>query len=146
MMVINGLPAHDSVVDMFRQLLVQIEVGRYPEDEIEQDASGDEHVGDDIVCEVEVDGVQYTLTRRRCSAETGGRIYLSPREKEVVRLVMKGFSTRGIASVLDISPWTVSTHLRRVFGKLGVNSRAEMVACVLQDSFISSTLNETSQL
>ena len=43
----------------------------------------------------------------------------------------KGHPNKFIAKVLDISPWTVSTHLRRVFTKLGVTSRAEMVADVL---------------
>ena len=36
-----------------------------------------------------------------------------------------------IADVLDVSLWTVGTHLRRIITKLGVNSRAEMVAHVL---------------
>jgi len=33
-----------------------------------------------------------------------------------------------IAAVLEISTWTVGTHLRRMFAKFGVNSRAAMVA------------------
>jgi len=33
-----------------------------------------------------------------------------------------------IADVLNISSWTVCTHLRRIFAKLGVGSRAAMVA------------------
>ncbi|MCB0208589.1 MAG: helix-turn-helix transcriptional regulator [Anaerolineae bacterium] len=59
-------------------------------------------------------------------------VNLSPREQEIVRLVAKGHSNKVIAKVLDISPWTVSTHLRRVFVKLEVSSRAEMVARVLE--------------
>lgn len=35
---------------------------------------------------------------------------------------------------LDISPWTVSTHLRRIFVKLGVTSRAAMVAKLMEDN------------
>lgn len=139
MMVTDGLSVHGSMVDLFRQFLVQIEAGQKAENASEIIAESN-----DVICEVEVDGVQYTLTRRRCMAEDGGRDFLSPREKEVVRLVMKGLSTRGIAAVLDISPWTVSTHLRRVFGKLGVNSRAEMVACVLKDNQISSSLDDSN--
>jgi DNA-binding CsgD family transcriptional regulator len=50
---------------------------------------------------------------------------------------MKGLSTRGIAAVLEISPWMVITHLRRIFSKLNVNSRAEMVACVLKEGALS---------
>ena len=53
---------------------------------------------------------------------------LSPREMQIARIVANGATTRAIAGMFDISLWTVSTHLRRIFAKLGVNSRAEMVA------------------
>jgi DNA-binding CsgD family transcriptional regulator len=53
---------------------------------------------------------------------------LSPRERQIARLVADGATNRAIGSVLEISLWTVSTHLRRIFAKLGVGSRAEMVA------------------
>jgi DNA-binding CsgD family transcriptional regulator len=53
---------------------------------------------------------------------------LSPRELQIARLVADGATNRAIASSLDISLWTVSTHMRRIFAKLGVCSRAEMVA------------------
>lgn len=53
---------------------------------------------------------------------------LSPRELQIARLVADGATNRVIAGSLDISPWTVSTHVRRIFAKLDVCSRAEMVA------------------
>jgi DNA-binding CsgD family transcriptional regulator len=53
---------------------------------------------------------------------------LSPRELQIARLVAEGATNRAIASSLEISLWTVSTHMRRIFAKLGVCSRAEMVA------------------
>ena len=58
-------------------------------------------------------------------------VHLSPREREIARLVASGCTNHAIASVLDISSWTVSTHLRRIFAKLRVSSRAEMVAHLL---------------
>jgi DNA-binding CsgD family transcriptional regulator len=53
---------------------------------------------------------------------------LSPRELEIARLVARGATNQAIARALDISTWTVSTHLRRIFAKLSVGTRAEMVA------------------
>ncbi len=55
-------------------------------------------------------------------------VELSPREHEIVRLTSHGLSNKAIAAVLDISPWTVNTYIRRIFTKLNVNTRAEMVA------------------
>jgi DNA-binding CsgD family transcriptional regulator len=57
---------------------------------------------------------------------------LSPRERQIVRLVAKGHVNKTIGAVLDISPWTVATHLRRIFAKLGVASRASMIAALYQ--------------
>lgn len=57
---------------------------------------------------------------------------LSPRELEIVRLVAKGCVNKTVADVLDISQWTVAAHLRRIFAKLSVTSRAAMVARVFE--------------
>lgn len=43
-------------------------------------------------------------------------------------MVAKGYPNKTIAAVLEISGWTVNTHLRRIFAKLGVHNRAAMVA------------------
>ncbi len=52
---------------------------------------------------------------------------LTRRELQVVMLVAEGRVNKQIADHLKISEWTVSTHLRRIFAKLGVDSRAAMV-------------------
>jgi len=79
-----------------------------------------------LLLEVELDGARYQLTR---AAPPVARITgLSPREQEIARMVAMGHPNKVIASVLQISSWTVNTHLRRVFAKLGVASRAAMVA------------------
>jgi DNA-binding CsgD family transcriptional regulator len=53
---------------------------------------------------------------------------LTARELEVATLVAGGRPNKQMAAALGISEWTVSTHVRRIFAKLGVDSRAAMVA------------------
>jgi len=53
---------------------------------------------------------------------------LTGRELQIVSLVAEGRVNKQIADQLRISEWTVSTHLRRIFAKLGVDTRAAMVS------------------
>jgi DNA-binding NarL/FixJ family response regulator len=57
-----------------------------------------------------------------------GRAALSPREREVVRLVASGATNKEIAAKLEIGDETVKTLLARTFAKLGVRRRAEAVS------------------
>ena len=45
---------------------------------------------------------------------------LTGREHEIAVLVARGYTVKDIAHKLKISEWTVSTHLRRIFSKLGI--------------------------
>jgi DNA-binding CsgD family transcriptional regulator len=54
-----------------------------------------------------------------------------PAEDQVVRLVAQGLPTREVAAQLFVSPRTVEFHLRNVFTKLGVTSRAELARVAL---------------
>ena len=53
---------------------------------------------------------------------------LTPREREVARLVIDGLSTEDIATALFISVHTVRDHLKTMFGKMGVSRRQDLVA------------------
>ena len=90
----------------------------------------------DILLDTEVDGVRCMLIRVQPRGSAHAQVVLSPREQEIARMVAAGYPNKTIAAVLDISSWTVGTHLRRVFAKLGVGSRAAMVARLLEDSLI----------
>jgi DNA-binding NarL/FixJ family response regulator len=57
---------------------------------------------------------------------------LTPRERDVVRGVADGLTNRDIAIRLEISEHTVKNYLFRLFERLGVSNRAELVACALQ--------------
>ena len=85
-----------------------------------------------IVLDLVLDGFRCVVTRLAEEPVTAG-MPLSPREMEIARMVAKGYPNKTIAAVLEISSWTVSTHLRRMFAKLGVSSRAAMVARVLEN-------------
>lgn len=57
--------------------------------------------------------------------ETGSS--LSPREKEILRLLSEGCSTKEIAEKLVISPSTVHSHRSNLMTKLGLNSQRELI-------------------
>ncbi|MGB6310417.1 MAG: helix-turn-helix transcriptional regulator [Steroidobacteraceae bacterium] len=89
-------------------------------------------ISEHVVFDLDVDGDRYILIKT-VPAERGA-LSLSPREWEIVRMVALGHQNKVIAGVLNISSWTVCTHVRRVFAKLGVSSRAAMVAKVAEYS------------
>jgi len=89
--------------------------------------------GAEVLLDTVVEGVRYQLLRAVAVPEA---VHLSSRELEIARMIAKGHTNRTIAAVLDISPWTVSTHLRRVYAKLNVGSRAAMVARLSADGLL----------
>ncbi|MGH7975206.1 MAG: response regulator [Limisphaerales bacterium] len=58
----------------------------------------------------------------------GKTVELSPREREVLELLARGYLYKEIAEMLKISVQTVNTYIRRIYEKLHVRSRAQAVA------------------
>jgi DNA-binding NarL/FixJ family response regulator len=74
------------------------------------------------------------LLERMSESERGEE--LSARELEVLRLLVNGASNKAIAAQLGLSENTVKSHISHIFGKLGVQSRAEAVAVALQRGMV----------
>ena len=71
------------------------------------------------------------IQRQREAAQAAERLVnLTPREREVLSLLVQGLDQDGIAAALVISPQTARTHVQRVLRKLDVRSRLDAVALV----------------
>jgi DNA-binding NarL/FixJ family response regulator len=62
---------------------------------------------------------------------------LSTRERDVLRTLATGLDNQGIAERLFISPETVRTHIVRIYGKLGVDSRLQAVLFAVRHGFLT---------
>jgi DNA-binding NarL/FixJ family response regulator len=78
--------------------------------------------------------------------DAGGEALLSKREQDVVRCVAEGMSNREIADRLKLTEHTVKNYLFRIFDKLGVSSRVEVVlyAFGFRKDLIGSPVSEGS--
>ncbi len=65
---------------------------------------------------------------RRASKQTKPDVHLTTREEEVLILLSKGYANKEIAEKLSISAETVGSHLKHIYEKMHVRSRAEAVA------------------
>lgn len=74
----------------------------------------------------------YRVARVRDGARTG----LSPQEIRLLQLLVEGHRNKTAAAELGICVQTVGSHLRSIYGKLGVHTRAEAVARGLRDGLI----------
>jgi len=73
-----------------------------------------------------------------------GLSLLSKRELQVVNCLAEGLSNREIAKRLELSQHTVKNHLFRVFDKLGVSSRIELLFMTLTPSGSTQSITENS--
>jgi DNA-binding NarL/FixJ family response regulator len=82
-------------------------------------------------------------TELRATGETARKRHpstldeLTAQELQVVRLVAEGLSNRDVAAQLFISPRTVDYHLRKVFRKVGISSRTELIHLALTEPGLS---------
>jgi len=61
---------------------------------------------------------------------------LTDREKEILQLLAEGKSNKEVASILDVSPYTVETHRTHMMQKLGLHSTADIVLYAVRKKII----------
>lgn len=66
--------------------------------------------------------------------QTGEDYHLSEREKQVLQLLVNGYSYKMIAAEMYISIDTVRSHIKKIYEKLHVNSKSEAVAKAFKDN------------
>jgi DNA-binding NarL/FixJ family response regulator len=75
---------------------------------------------------------QRLLLSHAGSGDSAAGSFLTIREQEILGCLSRGVPDKEIACALRISAWTVHTHLKRIYEKLGVHSRAEAIVKFLQ--------------
>lgn len=73
------------------------------------------------ILETLVDGLPPFVT------DSKGRFLLSSREQQIVSKVAEGMRNREIAELLHLSEHTIKNHLFRIFERLGISNRAELI-------------------
>jgi DNA-binding NarL/FixJ family response regulator len=82
------------------------------------------------------------LDQQRPQAPDADLYGLTPRECEVLGLLVDGLSQPEIAERLYLSPKTVGTHIQRIMGKMGVKSRTQAVAVAAREGVFDPLLRE----
>jgi DNA-binding NarL/FixJ family response regulator len=83
-------------------------------------------------------GAVVRAMRKPASEGAGGLDALTPRERQVLRLLAAGVSTRETAARLTISPKTVETHRVRIYAKLGCKSAVELTRIAVRTGLIEA--------
>ena len=61
---------------------------------------------------------------------------LTARETEILQLLAKGMNYKVVAKELFLSPHTVKSHIKNIYSKLQVNSRAEAIRKAIEDKLL----------
>lgn len=78
----------------------------------------------------------YSLHIDDVAASTSELEQLTPKERQVVTLIARGFKYREVAEELEISVKTLETHMAHIFTKLGVASRHEITRIAFETGFV----------
>jgi len=74
-----------------------------------------------------------------------GTDLLSPREAQILRLIVRGLTNRTIAREIGVAPRTADQHVHNIFVKVGVRSRAEAVRYAVEHDLAASMETSADQ-
>ena len=80
-----------------------------------------------------------THQRRTDNQAAAALVTLTPREKQIIRLVARGMSNKSVAQLLAISEATVHFHLKNIYRKLGVRNRTSTTVFIVCHTLISES-------
>ena len=80
-----------------------------------------------------------THQRRTDNQTAAALVTLTPREKQIIRLVARGMSNKSVAQLLSISDATVHFHLKNIYRKLGVRNRTSATVFIVCHTLISES-------
>ena len=127
--VLNFSIVSEFWLKSFRFLVISLdELAKDSRNTISDNATGE--LPFSIIGKLEFDGHWYAIAYDPSITETidpSVTSLLTGRELQIAALIALGWSNKQVANQLHISEWTVSAHLRRIFIKLNVDSRAAMV-------------------
>lgn len=83
------------------------------------------------------EAIMKALFHARPTEPTNPLFGLTPREREVLSLMVKGLNNTDIAAALVVSLSTVKHHVSNIFTKMGVASRVEAVALAVKNRLVS---------
>ena len=106
------------------------------EGELQREAAGGRLDGEAVNAVLGAAGHQ---TRRRPNLVAG----LSPREVEVLSLLVRGYSNRQIAATLFISARTVNSHVEHIYTKIGVGTRGSAAMYAMRHGIVDAIPLET---
>jgi DNA-binding NarL/FixJ family response regulator len=108
---VRGLVIKDSTTELLFEAIMSVIGGRY-------------WLGHTLVSDL----VELVRTYSQTSEPTRNkpRVSFTPREREVLALVVEGFSNKEIATKFTVSEETIKHHLTRMFDKAGASNRVEL--------------------
>ena len=90
----------------------------------------------DAIRTVAAGGMAYSVRPRRSTQRR-----ITARERQVLALIVDGFSNDEIAARLAISPKTVESHLTRIYSLMGVASRTELATRAMKEGWLEAAVD-----